>query len=297
MSNHPILVMIGGMRCGTRALQRYVAQHPQVLSHETAHDPHFFSSDENWAKGVDHYLAGWESFDPARHRYRFESSTHYAKYPQIAQVPERMRESGLDFQFIYGVRDPLSRIESHMQHNAGKGYFDPAKPESRRKFLKSAISYSNYAMQLERFERVFPDKEIFVYAMEALQKDYLSVMTPLARFLELDPAHRFTQVKRIGTKFTASVDDARLTEAEKLEIVGQLEPAMSQFMARFGIDADLWPVWSAARAAAPVRAEQEKSEPAAPSCAAPFPARAALPSSPWIPRRCATGPSATTSSA
>ena len=247
MNNHPILIMIGGMRCGTRALQRYLSQHPQILPHKKAHDPHFFSSGENWAKGVDAYLEGWASFDPSKHKYRFEASTHYTKYPNVPSVPERMRESGLNLEFIYGVRDPLARIESHMQHNAGKGYFDPTDPERRRRFLNAAINYSNYSVQLNRFERVFEKKQIFVYAMEYLRDNPTSVLDPLGRFLGLDQKFKFKPVKRIGTSFTVPVDNVCLTDAERAEVVKRIGPDISRFMERFDIDPKVWGEWSDAR--------------------------------------------------
>ncbi|WP_439634187.1 sulfotransferase domain-containing protein [Glycocaulis sp.] len=235
--------MIGGMRCGTRAMLRYLSQHPQLCPHEKAHDPHFFSSDENWKKGLSWYLSGWAEFDPETHLYGLESSTHYTKYPLIKRVPERMRRSGLDFTFIYAMRDPIERIESHFVHNAGKGYVDPDNPKARARFLAQALAYSDYNMQLERFENAFPGKRLFIYALEDLQQRRAELLGRLSEFLQID-SFPFEEVPYVRTKLSENAQKIRLTEAEKEAAAHKLADGISALASRGVIDPGKWQTYS-----------------------------------------------------
>lgn len=238
--NIPIAVMIGGMRCGTRAFLRYLSQHPAILPHEKAHDPHFFSKEENWTRGVEAYLAGWSEFKPRKHAYAFESSTHYTKYPAIKDVPERMKETGLDFRFIYSVRDPIKRIESHLVHNAGKGYLDATDPEARTRFFRSALNYSRYAMQLERFLALFPENRFYLFQLESLVDDYVAVMKETCEFLKIDADYAFKRVPVVGTKFKVPVDDITLYDEEVKQLRAALHDDIQGLLTRFNMSDERW---------------------------------------------------------
>ncbi|KPP83276.1 MAG: Sulfotransferase [Oceanicaulis sp. HLUCCA04] len=256
-----LLVMIGGMRCGTRAMLRYLSQHPQLCAHDKAHDPHFFSSDENWKKGLDWYLSGWSRFDPAAHQFGLESSTHYTKYPFIKKVPERMRRSGLDFTFIYAMRDPIERIESHFVHNAGKGYVDPENPEARARFLEQATAYSDYNLQLQRFEAAFPGKRFFTYALEELQQSRNELLERLSGFLQIE-AFAFDEVPYVRTKLTETVHKVSLTEAEKESAGKALADGVRALEARGIVDSGRWSTFRRYAPAPAIKAQAE--HPAAP---------------------------------
>ena len=235
----PLAILAGGMRCGSRAFQRYLSQHPQVATHRTAHDPHFFSSDANWAKGVDWYLDGWSHADAGRHRVLFESSTHYAKYPAIKDVPERMRDSGLPIRVLFAARDPVARAESHLIHNVGKGYVDADDADARARFLRGAAAYSSYRTQLSRYLDVFARDDVFVFTQERLAADPQGVMDDACAFLGLDP-HAFGTVRRIGTKMTTDTEGVRLMAEEEAALRRDLRADAEGFLADWDLDGRPW---------------------------------------------------------
>lgn len=232
--------MIGGMRCGTRAFLKYMVQHRQVLAHRKAHDPHFFSSEENWSRGIASYLEGWRGYNPRVHKVRFESSTHYTKYPAIKDVPERMRRSGINLRLIYSVRDPVKRIESHLVHNAGKGYLDLKDARRRRKFLKFALNYSRYGMQLEQYMRFFSLERLFLFKLEDLVSDPLRVVKGACDFLEIDFDPRLRRVPRIDTRYVAEVEGVGLTEDEKVWLRDELRDDIDGFLRTTGMSTAGW---------------------------------------------------------
>lgn len=245
-SNHkayPLALLIGGMRCGTRAFLKYMQQHPQICVHKQAHDPDFFSNTENYTKGLDWYLSGWKHFLPDQHKYAFESSTHYTKYPSVDNVPLRMFESKLNIHFLYILRDPILRIESHMIHNAGKGYFNPSDQKKRARFLKFALNYSKYNMQLEQFLQFFPQEKIFLFKQEKLRNDYQKVMNDVTSFLGIEE-YNFKPVKTVQTKFKTNVDGLRLTKEEVDWLRSELQNDITVLKERFEITDDMWDLFS-----------------------------------------------------
>ncbi len=152
MAINKLGIFLGGMRCGSTAINDYMRQHPDICLYEKK-DPHFFSGDKVWNEGWDKYIEGWKHYDQKKHKMAFESSTHYTKHPLYPKTAERMATAPYQMKLIYGVRPPIERIESHFVHNAGKDYYDPTNEEEREILLKQAINVSNYELQISQFEK------------------------------------------------------------------------------------------------------------------------------------------------
>ncbi len=227
-------VFVGGMRCGSTAINDYLKQHPEVCVHSRK-DPHFFSGKKNWLLGWDHYLEGWSHFDSERHKIAFESSTHYTKYPLYKPTAKRMASSPYDMRLIYGVQDPLARVESHFIHNTGKGYLNPHDATERRKLLEQAVNVSNYDLQVARFERYFSHYQLMVLRTRDLISRPMEVLEAICDFLGIDSSYEFEKISRRPRRFKHDFEAALLTDAEKSWAASLLREPIMRFQERYDV--------------------------------------------------------------
>ncbi len=239
--NSRIGIFLGGMRCGSTAFRDYLKQHPQVCMHSQK-DPHFFSSTKVWENGVDHYLEGWGDYDIDRHLIAVESSTHYTKLPLYPDTARRMAGLSCDFRLVYGVRDPIDRVISHMVHNAGKGYFNPDNSIEREKTLIQAVNVSKYYYQLEAFERYFPPNKILVMTTEDLISNPQKELVSICSFFDIDVSFAFEKFPRRPRKFKNKVDII-LTEAEEQFVREELADDVSKFVNKYQPNTSSWKIY------------------------------------------------------
>lgn len=227
-------VFIGGMRCGSTAVNDYLKQHLEVCIHRRK-DPHFFSGDENWQKGWSHYLEGWSHFDRNHHRVVFDSSTHYTKFPMYPETAKRLASAPWDVRLIYGIQSPIARIESHFIHNAGKGYLDSGASKQREGLLRQAIKVSNYDLQISQYERYFTPNQIMILRTKDLISDPDDVLASVCRHLGVDDSFEFERIPRRERKFRHDVSHARLTDQERAKASAALREPVRRFEQRYGV--------------------------------------------------------------
>lgn len=117
--NNNFALIIGAMKCGTTSLFYYLSEHPQVSAAEDK-EPHFFSDDCTFTKGITWYQSLWE-WKP-EHRIALEASTTYAMQPKYPNAAQRIAQlENAQFRFIYIMRHPFARIESHVRHLLAEG--------------------------------------------------------------------------------------------------------------------------------------------------------------------------------
>ena len=104
-------VIIGAMKCGTTSLYYYLAQHPEICP-AIRKETEFFSENQGHGVRVDKYEDLWD-FDRSVHKYALEASTGYAKYPMEPNVANNILDYGIRPKFIYIIRNPFDRIQSH----------------------------------------------------------------------------------------------------------------------------------------------------------------------------------------
>ncbi len=95
-------------------------------------------------------------------------------------VPERIRTLGNDPWFLYILRDPFERIESH--YNSGR-----FNVEWKHCILdEHLINVSNYYIQLQRFRRFFPRNRFLLLDFSQMKTDPQKVLCKIYDFLHLD---------------------------------------------------------------------------------------------------------------
>ena len=179
------MLIIGAMKAGTTSLFQHLSQHPQIAS-SSSKELHFFSRDDHFAKGRDWYLSHW-SFDPSIHRIALEASPSYTTIPERPRTVERIASFGGSFRFIYLLRDPIERIESHYAHELKKGHVRDLSVELPTYW----IDRSKYAMQLSRYLERFPRSKMLLLDFDELRQSPESLLKKACGFMGVDAAFDF----------------------------------------------------------------------------------------------------------
>ncbi len=187
-------LIIGAMKCGTTSLFSYLAEHPQIAPCSNK-EPNFFLTNRNWNKGFEWYQNLWD-WNPSRHQIALEASVNYTKIPTFPNVAEKIATVKANFKFIYIMRDPIERIESHYKHRYVRGMESQAMPLSPE-IDSHLIAVSQYAMQLDEYYKRFPADNILLLNFEDLKTDPLNLVKKVCRFLDIDPDYEFQKVGTI----------------------------------------------------------------------------------------------------
>ena len=186
------IIIIGAMKSGTSTLFSLLAQHPAIAPARIK-EPGYFAFDDVNARGLDWYEDLFD-FDANRHVYRLEASTDYTKSPFVTGVRARMTaHPDAEFKFIYIMRHPLRRIESHARHVAirrkeiGQQISDTAKHGLENGVSLPSLAMTQYAAQLEYYAQDIAEGDVYLTTLEQLNEVPAAVLDDLARFLDLPP--------------------------------------------------------------------------------------------------------------
>ncbi|MBE9039583.1 sulfotransferase [Oscillatoriales cyanobacterium LEGE 11467] len=183
------LLILGAMKCGTTSLFHYLSEHPQI-SPATNKEPHFFSEDRNLAKGMTWYRSLWD-WKP-QHIIAMEASTTYTMSPKYPNVPERIAQvKDAEFRFIYIMRHPFKRIESHMRHLLSGGH------QKTAEIIEEHLAFSEYAKQLDAYTKIFGKDRIYMLLLEDLTKNPKGELQKICQFLQIDPNFQFQNLQLI----------------------------------------------------------------------------------------------------
>jgi hypothetical protein len=191
----PNLLVIGGMKCGSSSLHRYLGQHPLIQMSEPKELNYLTRQKLNSRRGLDWYESHFDSSFPVRG----ESSPGYTFHPYARGAPERAAEIVPNARLIYVVRDPIDRLLSHYVHRVASGAekrsFEEvmetlhqevyAEEEERLPGPPGYLARSLYGLQLEQWRRCYPDSRILVIDHSELRDNRRSVLTEIERFLDL----------------------------------------------------------------------------------------------------------------
>ncbi len=230
-------IIIGGMLCGSDTLFSLLSQHPQLAACSKV-EPHFFSSEENWAKGPEEYYRLWD-FDPKVHKHALEATTHYSKDVAHPGVPQRMAELGAEYKIMYLLKHPVDRAEAHLASTVKNENLDL---EELQKSFPYAARLSSYATQLDAYREIFPKMEFALLDADELENDPLSILNQCVDFLGLDTQFEFQipeksnpqakPSKKSPTQLLSSTDRQKIA-AEVLEDVERLHD-------EYGFDSSIW---------------------------------------------------------
>jgi hypothetical protein len=215
----PSFVIIGGQRCGTTSLYRYLAQHPQVAPVILEKGAHYFST--NHQRGVAWYRAHFVTDAYRRYLERRagrpvitgEASPYYLYHPL---APGRMHELLPDVRLIVMLRDPVKRAFSSHRHMIERGLdtlsfeeaveAEPARLAGERERLMADPGYYSaehqhhayltrglYAENLALWRSFYAPEQMLVVQSEAFFRETGEEYRRVTRFLGLDdhPLERY----------------------------------------------------------------------------------------------------------
>ncbi len=227
-------IIIGAMKSGTTSLFEHLARHPEVCRCGEK-EPGFFSDSDRFQAGRAAYEALWEGWQPENgHRIALEASTNYTKQPTFPDCAARIAEAEIGAKFIYMMRDPIERIESHLTHAVSQGWLPKPTGNAIDDHL---IAVSRYAMQIDPYIERFGTERVLLLTFEDFTDRPGAVFRRVCEFLELDPEFEFPAPDkafnrnrdRIGT-------DHRLYRAwDRIPILPQLARATVPERVRAGV--------------------------------------------------------------
>jgi sulfotransferase family protein len=156
-------IIIGAMKAGTTAAFQALGQHPEVaLAREK--ELNFFVSDDAFSKGLSDYEAQW-NWDDSRHQIAVEASPRLTMVPEYSGAAARIASTDREMRFVYFVRDPISRIQSHYMMYAATEL--PITPLSQG-VDELALACSSYHFQISEYTRLLSRDRILVLTYEQL---------------------------------------------------------------------------------------------------------------------------------
>ncbi|GAB4523064.1 MAG: sulfotransferase [Pleurocapsa sp.] len=203
------VLIIGAMKCGTTSLFHYLCQHPQISS-PIFKEPNFFSYDERWHNGIEWYLSRWQNWNPKQHKIALEASVNYSKIQSYPKVISRIKtlKDHANFKFIYIVRDPIERIESHYTYDIAK------RREKFETFSKAVdlelIETSKYAKQIEPYYNNFSKQDILLINFDDLKLNSEKTVKKVCQFLEIDPDYDFVELKKVYNSTKNQIVDIKI---------------------------------------------------------------------------------------
>ena len=188
------LIIVGAMMCGTTSLYNYLAQHPEIAACQTK-ETGFFNFSSRFSKGFDFYQGLW-NWQPGKHKYALEATPGYTRvtHPKYLNAAEKIHltkeKTGVNFKFIYIVRNPIDRVESH--YTQGKKHRNLKVINSQEATIDAEIiDTSRYAMQIKEYYQRFPAEDILLLTLEDLQSNPQALMERICDFLEIDREFSF----------------------------------------------------------------------------------------------------------
>ncbi len=179
----PSFLVIGAQKCGTTTLCELLGEHPEVYV-APEKEPHFFSLDENYARGWSHYLQNFA--EAGDRRVVGEGSTSYTMHPLRPDAAARVADRLPGARLVYIVRHPIERIESTYLHlrftgrEAGDDFMGALERHPQM------VATSRYWDQIGRYRARFPDEQILVVFFDDLVADARSVLARCFEFLGVD---------------------------------------------------------------------------------------------------------------
>lgn len=224
-------VIIGGMKCGTTSLFDYLARYPEVCA-STIKETNFFSGDTFNQSDLTEYQQLWPDWCPERHRIAVEASPNYSKIPSRPDVAQRIGQFKADWRFVYLLRHPLERIESHLTHGQARAW-------NASEVNEHHIICSMYARQLDSYVDVFGREAILIVQSSHLKHNRTETLPRIADFLDLTVPPPEKDVSGTSNEWVTHRIDHPLVQWARqrsmLRAVGKLVPAGARRWVRRGV--------------------------------------------------------------
>lgn len=175
------------MKSGTTSLFNYLSQHPEIAGSRRK-EPNFFSYDDRWNQGFEWYLQEWPNWNPQQHKIALEATINYTKFPIYPNAAERIYQlkDKANFKFIYIMRNPIERIESHYTYELSSNRRNNIKKLYEDwNIEQELIEASKYAKQLKEYYNRFHEDSILLINFSDFKKDSFKILKKVCNFLNV----------------------------------------------------------------------------------------------------------------
>ncbi len=197
----PDFMVLGAAKAGTTTLCHLLALHPEI-GFSTPKEPHHFSFDQAYARGLATYAACFDHVGDAR--CVGEGSTTYTARRLFPHAAERIAAFDPTLKLIYVAREPLARIESlwmQLRQFSSRCPFRHLGIEELPEAMTVSVSFdesvatradclvasTNYWRELAVYRDRFPPEQLLVLLFEDLVDDPAGQLARVYRFLDVDP--------------------------------------------------------------------------------------------------------------
>jgi len=234
----PDFLGLGTQKGGTTTLHRLLGEHPDVFL-PACKEVHFF--DQNYGAGEAWYRNHFTNARPQQ--VCGEITPFYLFHPD---VPARIRALLPRAKMIVLLRDPLERTLSQVFHARRHGFeslevADALAAEPERLATGGAYSFqkhsyvarSRYLEQLDRYEALFPQRQLLVLKSEDLFNNTAAVWDSIQRFLKLSTIPLPMALPKANA---GSGEAAEVAAAVRAQLRDALSTTASGVKQRYGID-------------------------------------------------------------
>ena len=234
----PHFLGLGTQKGGTTSLQKLLEHHPGVYL-PPCKEVHYFSLHAQ--QPASWYAAHYG--EARRGQRRGDITPYYLFHPQ---APDRIRTLLPKAKLIVLLRDPLERALSQVFHARRHGFetlevadalaAEPQRLASGDPFSVQKHSYvarSRYLEQLDRYEALFPSRQLLVLKSEDLFQDTAVVWERIQRFLRL---RRIPLPMALPRANAGSGEADAVPEAVRERLRVALSATASGVKSRYGID-------------------------------------------------------------
>jgi Sulfotransferase domain len=219
----PDFIIVGAAKAGTTAMYHFLQWHPNIHMCYLK-EPHFFSTDLIFERGLDWYRGLYADARPGE--ICGEASTSYTRWPSTPQTPRRLHQFIPNAKLIYLVREPVSRIISDCLQTLKYSRYvlkDTSLPlsvdallahilDEKNALLINPVKTSEYITQIEQYLRFFAKTNMLVVLHEDFMDSPYETITKIFEFLGVDgkAVVEFSRQYNVSDKFTRSLTQEQL---------------------------------------------------------------------------------------
>lgn len=215
--------IVGAMKCGTTSLYNYLIQHPEIAACHTK-EVGFFSNPSRFPKGFEFYQSLWD-WNLEQHKYALEASPSYTRVTHrkalnaAENIAQTAKQTGAKFKFIYILRNPVDRIESHYTQGRKSNYKVTSGSVSKG-IDSEIIDTSRYAMQINEYYQRFPAEDILLLNLDDLKQQPDLLLREICQFLDIDSEHQFSEIELAHNSFSNKVTRIPIPGYSRLRKLG-----------------------------------------------------------------------------